>query len=247
MDAGTTDTFNRIRPSPTGKSLFKVAIRNMEMYAKEKKGILGYSFMIFSEGNYGFKGTPIVSGDNKSVISQIKTNTHEIYIAAKLAKEIGCDYFEIKPMYDVNHFGVLQKNSIADIVEEQIDKAKSLEDKNFKVIEALKLRATLRGESNLEPKEYTRCAVAHMRTLITTSGSYVCPYFRGVKHKEIGDVNTQSFQEMWKGEKRMEIMKNLNPSKDCPMHCIRHESNMFIENGLKNGFPKAQDDFDFFI
>ena len=38
MDAGTTDTFNRIRPSPTGKSLFKVAIRNMEMYAKEKKG-----------------------------------------------------------------------------------------------------------------------------------------------------------------------------------------------------------------
>ena len=247
MDAGTSETFQRIRPSPSGKSLFNVAIRNMEMYAKVKKGILGYSFMIFSEGNYGFKGTPIVSAENKFAMTEIKTNTHEIYKAAKLAKEIGCDYFEVKPMYDVNHFSVLQKDSIADIVEEQLDKVKSLTDDNFKVIEALKLRATLHGDSNLEPKEYTRCTIAHMRTLVTSSGSYVCPYFRGVGHKEIGNINTTSFEEMWKGEKRMNIMKNLNPSKDCPMHCIRHESNLYIENGLKNGFPKSVDDFDFFI
>lgn len=245
MDAGTDQTFNRIRPSPTGKSLFNNAIRNMEIFSKVKKGILGYSFMVFSEGNYGFKGIPITNG--RSDLAAINTNVNEIYVAAKLAKEIGCEYFEVKPMYDVNHFSVIQKNSIADIVEEQIDKARTLEDGNFKVIEALKLRSTLRGESNLEPKEYTRCAVAQMRTLVTSSGVYVCPYFRGSESKLIGDVNSQSFNEMWHGEQRLRVMKELNPSRDCPMHCIRNESNLYIENGLKNGFDSPIDDFDFFI
>jgi MoaA/NifB/PqqE/SkfB family radical SAM enzyme len=246
MDAATSETFNRIRPSKTGKSLFDSAINNMQAYARVKQGKLGYSFMVFSEGNYGFKGVAINTEKVQS-LSHIKTNAHEIYAAARLAREIGCDYFEVKPMYDVNHYSVMQKQAIADMVEEQIDHAKTLETDSFKVFEALKLRATLRGESNLEPKTYTRCAVAHMRTLVTSSGVYVCPYFRGVESKNIGDIDTMSFKEMWHGQKRMAIMENLDPSRDCPMHCIRHESNITIEDGLKNGFDAPIDDYDLFI
>ena len=246
VDAATSDTFNRIRPSKAGKSLFNTVIRNMELYAKHKRGILGYSFMIFSEGNYGFKGIPIAQG-KLDAFSHIKTNVHEIASGAKLAKEIGCNYFEVKPMYDVNHFSVMQQNSIADIVEEQLDLAKRLEDKNFQVIEALKLRATLRGESNLEPKSYKRCAVSQLRTLVTSSGAYVCPYFRGVESKKIGDINTQTLTELWHGEQRKKIMSTLDPSKDCPMHCIRNESNIMIEGQLKDSFPKPIDDYDIFI
>lgn len=246
MDAATSETFNRIRPSKTGKSLFDSAISNMQSYAKVKKGKLGYSFMVFSEGNYGFKGIAIHTDKVQSLL-HIKTNAHEIYAAAKLAREIGCDYFEVKPMYDVNHYSVMQKKAIADMVEEQIDYAKTLETDSFKVFEALKLRATLRGESNLEPKNYTRCAVAHMRTLVTSSGVYVCPYFRGVESKNIGDINNMSFKEMWHGKKRMGVMEQLDPSRDCPMHCIRHESNLMIEDGLKNGFSKPINDYDLFI
>ena len=246
MDAATSETFNRICPSKTGKSLFHSAISNMEAFARVKKGTLGYSFMVFSEGNHGFKGIPISTSMPKS-LSEIKTNVHEIYDGAKLAREIGCDYFEVKPMYDVNHFSIIQKQAIADIVEDQLEYAKSLETDKFKVIEALKLRASLRGESNLEPKSYTRCAVASMRTLVTSSGVYVCPYFRGQDNKKIGDISNMSFTEMWHSESRAEIMKNLNPSIDCPMHCIRNESNIAIENFLKNGFDSPTDDYDFFI
>jgi len=246
MDAATSETFNRIRPSKTGKSLFDSAINNMQAYAKVKQGKLGYSFMVFSEGNYGFKGVAI-NTDKVQSLSHIKTNAHEIYAAARLAREIGCDYFEVKPMYDVNHYSVMQKQAIADMVEEQIDHAKTLETDSFKVFEALKLRATLRGESNLEPKTYTRCAVAHMRTLVTSSGVYVCPYFRGVESKNLGDIDTMSFKEMWHGQKRMAIMEKLDPSRDCPMHCIRHESNITIEDGLKNGLGAPIDDYDLFI
>lgn len=246
MDAGSAETFNRIRPSRTGNSLFDAAIDNMRAFAAVKRGVLGYSFMVYSEGNYGFKGLA-TAADRVQKLSHVKTNAHEIFLAAQIARDIGCNYFEVKPMYDVNHFAVLQHTAIADIVEEQIDHAKRLETENFKVIEAVKLRATLRGESNLEPKDYHRCAVAHMRTLVTPSGVYVCPYFRGVEMKKVGDIAETSFLDMWHGAQRQEIMAHLDPSVDCPMHCIRHESNLSVERMVAGGFPDGTPDYDLFI
>lgn len=246
MDAGTKETFNRIRPSKTGKSMFTVAIRNMEAFAKVKRGKLGYSFMVFNQGSYGFKGIPIQSGALDSV-KHITTNVHEIYKAAKLAREIGCDYFELKPMYDVNHYAIMQPAELTKVVDEQIHLAKMLETADFKVLEASKLWSSLHGESNLEPKEYHRCAISQVRTLITSSGVYVCPYFRGNESKRIGDIRRQSFSAMWHGKQRHEVLQELDPSRDCQMHCIRHESNQTIERWLKGGFPLPCEDFDLFI
>jgi MoaA/NifB/PqqE/SkfB family radical SAM enzyme len=246
MDAGTDATFNRIRPSSTGKSLFNSAIRNMEVFARSKRGKLGYSFMIFNEGEFGFKGIPI-KGNSLDKFRHLKTNVNEIYTAAKLAREIGCDYFEIKPMYDVNHFAIIQPKELTLIVDEQVAMAKELETPNFKILEASKLWASLHGESNLEPKEYKRCAITQARTLITPSGVYVCPYFRGQEQQKIGDIQKQSFSNMWHGSLRKEVINQLNPSKDCSMHCIRHESNQTIERWLAGGFPLPTDDFDLFI
>lgn len=248
VDAGSSTTFQRIRPSKAGTSLFDEVIKNMETYAraKPKDRILGYSYMIFAEGDYGFKGIPVKAAGAAEKIAKLKqeihTNAHEIYLAAKIAKNIGCDYFEIKPMYDVNHFSVLQSQQVADMVEDQLHKIKELEDDSFQIIEATKLRASLRGESNLEPKAYTRCAVSQLRTLITPSGVYVCPYFRGVEHKKIGDVNNDSFLGMWNGPQRKEVISRLDPSRDCPMHCIRNDSNIYIEKLIVDKFHVAHED-----
>jgi MoaA/NifB/PqqE/SkfB family radical SAM enzyme len=246
MDAGTNDTFNRIRPSKVGKSLFSTAIKNMEAFARVKHGKLGFSFMIFNEGDFGFKGIPI-KGGSIDHLKHIRTNVHEIYIAAKLARDIGCDYFEVKPMYDVNHYAIIQPTELTRIVDEQVAMAKELETDTFKVLEATKLWAALHGESNLEPKEYKRCAVTQVRTLITPSGVYVCPYFRGSEHKKIGNILHQSFDQMWHGPQRAQVIGHLDPSRDCAMHCIRHESNQTIERWLKGGFPLPCDDFDLFV
>jgi MoaA/NifB/PqqE/SkfB family radical SAM enzyme len=246
MDAGTDETFNRIRPSKTGKSLFSIAIRNMEQFARVKKGKLGYSFMIFNEGEFGFKGIPI-SRDKPQIIKSIKTNVNEIFKAAKLAREVGCDYFEIKPMYDINHFAIIQPKELTKIVEEQIARARELETSDFKILEATKLWASLHGTSNLEPKQYQRCVTAQTRTLVTPSGVYVCPYFRGNETKKIGNILDQSFSEMWSGEQRQSIIEKLNPSVDCTMHCIRHDSNQTIERWIKGGYPLPNRDFDFFV
>jgi len=246
MDAGTSETFNRVRPSRTGKSLFDSAIKNIELFAKHKKGSLGYSFMIFNEGNYGFRGIPLVSGALDKV-AHIKTNVHEIYKAAELARNIGCDYFEVKPMYDINHFSVMQPENVTHIVDEQLLKARALNTDSFKVLEATKLWASLHGESNLEAKEYRRCVSAETRTLITPSGVYVCPYFRGTEHKNLGRIQDMSFSDLWHGPIRSNVIKKLDPSKDCPMHCIRHDSHLIVENWIKGGYPLPNEDFDLFI
>jgi len=246
MDSGTSETFNRIRPSRTGKSMFSSAIQNMQAFAKVKRGKLGFSFMVFNEGDYGFKGIPIRSGALDSV-KHITSNVHEIYQAAKLAREIGCDYFELKPMYDVDHYAVMQPAWLTEVVNEQIELAKTLENEDFKVLEASKLWASLQGESNFEPKEYNRCAISQARTLVTPSGVYVCPYFRGNETKRIGDIRRQSFSTMWHSEQRKSVLQHLDPSRDCRMHCIRHESNQTVERWLKGGFPLPCDDFDLFI
>ena len=244
MDAGSSETFRKLRPSRHGKSLFDATIDNMRAFAQAKQGRLGYSFMVYSQGDHGFKDIPITDKTNGI---DLATNAHEIFEAAQLAREIGCDYFEVKPMYDVNHYAVMPPGWVAEIVTAQINLAKQLETQHFKVVEAVKLHAALRGDSNLEPKHYTHCSVAQLRTLVTPSGVYVCPYFRGRAHKKIGDIHNTSFTDMWHGKQRAQVMAQLNPSHDCPMHCIRHESNLALEQAIKNGFTNPVDDYDFFI
>ena len=55
----------------------------MSELIKDKKGKVGYSFVILSKKD---KDGKILS-----------TNAVDLTKAAKVAKEIGCDYFEVKP------------------------------------------------------------------------------------------------------------------------------------------------------
>jgi len=245
MDAASSETYNFFRPSPSGKSMFDKAVDNMSNLAKIKKGKLGYSFLILTEGEFD-KNNP--QSDNNNVVSVARSNVSEIYKGAVLAKEIGCDYFEIKPEYDIHHYSVVQKANLMSQAKDLIEKTKTLQDDNFFVLEATKLHHVLNGEPNEEPKDYKRCAVSQLRTLVTPSGVYVCPYFRGNEEKSIGDVNKVSFNEMWQGDARKNVMDKLDPSKDCRFHCIRHESNLILENHI-SGTQRLDpvEDFDYFV
>jgi len=215
VDAATQQTFDILRPPKKGGSVFKKVIINMEKLAKIKKGKLGFSFLIRSEAD--------------CVIS----NIHEIYNAAKLAKEIGCDYFEIKPSYNykngVAHTLVKHSENRIRELKEQLEKIEELVDENFSVIKAITLDEVLNGIKREQVKNYDFCPVAELRTLITPLGVYVCPYWRGNDKFKLGDVKNMSFKEMWNSEEKKRVMRWLNPSKHCAnLHCLRHESNLEI-------------------
>lgn len=226
MDVATDEMFKNLRPTKTGKSKFDIVVNNMKMLAKKKKGILGYSFLIRTKAD-GLIENP--AGSNIGLIEH--TNVYEIYEAAKLAKEIGCDYFELKPSYDDFHQIVMHSEKDMNTARQQLDLSKKLEDQNFRILESVMLESALKREKiGNQIKKYHKCRSAELRTLVTPSGCYVCPYFRGEHSKKIGDLRFQTLDEMWNGNQRKDIMKKLDPSKECSnLHCIRHETNQEIE------------------
>lgn len=239
MDAGTDETFTKLRPTKNGKSKFDKVLSNMRELAKRKKGKLGYSFLLRT----------------KADLFGIESNIHEIYSAAELAKEIGCDYFEVKPSYsytnDADHFLVQHDKESMQEAKEIIDRLKDLETDNFKILKSVNLPYSLEGKQHIQPKAYTSCPATQLRTLITPTGGFLCPYFRGKKHRKIGDLKEQTLTEMWNGKERAKTMEKLNPQVDCTMHCIRHLSNTEVFNIIdknKKGEPiDFVEEFDRFI
>ncbi len=236
VDAGVEETYNKLRPTLNGLSGFRKVIRNMEMLAKRKKGLLGYSFLVRYEGD---------------LLENKNTNINEIYEACRIAKEIGCDYFEIKPLYNLNHHLVLIDEKFVPKIKEQIERCEELVDENFKVIKAVNLDFAIEGKSPFQPKDYTSCPIAKLRTLITPHGVYVCPYFRGNSKFKLGDVKDITFDKMWKSSQKKEVLNRLNPSKDCTFYCLRDLSikEIFkIISILKSGEKiEVKEDRDLFI
>lgn len=216
MDAATPETFYKLRPAKNKENVFNKIIENMRMLAKVKKGNLGFSYLIRTEAD-GFG---------------IESNIHEIYDAARLAKDIGCDYFEVKPSYSYangqDHALVVHSKERMDEAKVEIAKLDSLVDDNFKVIKAINLDDSLNMVQRKQEKTYKKCFVAELRTLITPSGVYICPYWRGKDKYNIGNAHITSIKDIWDSERRQQVMKFAKPCNVCPFHCLRDESNKEI-------------------
>jgi len=239
MDAGSDEMYNKLRPSKDGVSKFHKVVENMRELAKIKKGKLGYSYLIRTAAD-GFG---------------LESNIHEIYDAAVLARNIGCDYFEVKPSYQyadgIDHALVKHSKEDMDKARIEINRLDELETASFSIVKSINLESSLNGIENPQDKEYTTCPVTELRTLICPSGVFVCPYWRGKEKFKVGELNNSSFVDMWNGEKRNEVMGFLDPSKHCSFHCLRHESNLevfkMIEKTKNNENMPILNEFDRFI
>ena len=221
VDAGCAEVFQEYRPHVSGKSQFTKVIEGMKKISKIKKTKLGYSFLVLEK--QGADRTKSESGSN-----YVETNATDIFKAAKLAKEIGCDYFEVKPSFDPFHFLNDTSKLMTNIIKSELDLCKSLVDNNFNIISPYTLKKTMEGEKKQE-KNYSRCLTAEMRTVLSPSGAYVCPYHRGNTNLKIGDPTVESLRDIWFGKTRKEIMEKLDPRKHCQFHCIRHKTNIELE------------------
>ena len=243
VDAGCEEVFQQYRPHISGVSQFNKVIDGMKSIAKIKKSKLGYSFLVLEKQDADRK--KLKDGSN-----QVETNATDIFKAAKLAKEIGCDYFEVKPSFDPFHFLNDTGKLLTNIIKSQLDMCEPLKDNNFSIISPYTLERTMDGEKKQE-KEYQRCLTTEMRTVLSPSGAYVCPYHRGNTNLKIGDPTVESFKDIWYGKTRKEIMDKLDPRKHCEFHCIRHKTNQELEklDKMEADFEniKISENFDRFI
>lgn len=213
MDAGSEALFDKLRPTKSGRSAFKSILENMEALGKKKKGLMGYSYLLQSPA------------DGENVVN----NLNDLLLAAKLAKNVGCDYFEVKPSYawrgDVPHALMVHSSEFLTQAKMIIEELDTLEDDSFSILHAINLKHSLEGVQAVQLKDYTVCPSAQLRTLVTPKGVYVCPYWRGKDNFRLGDLNQQSLVELWSSEEKVSAMKRLDPSRDCKFHCLRHDTN----------------------
>ena len=229
VDAATTDTYRTFRPSRKGDSVFDHVIENMRRFAAVKKGALGYSFLVM-----------VRQDDGKPAIS----NHHEVLAAAELAKSIGCDYFEVKAMFDKGHHIVGLAEDVLASIADQLEQARCLEGPDFEIVNSSTLDSLRDQVGPIQPKDYHRCRVAELRTLVTSSGVFVCPYRRGNPAAMLGDAVTESLVDIWDRSDRGII----DPSRDCTFHCARHTSNLELHQiAVGNGRPVLESDLDLFI
>lgn len=230
LDAATVETHNIFRPGGRSVPVFPQIMANMMALAKSKRGKLGYSFLLMYR----------TGGQGQAPAS----NYHELAAAGKLAKQIGCDYFEVKAFFDEGHFIMQIPQELRATLYEQMAELQELEEENFQVLESSTVQSLLHGEPRVKPKEYSRCLTTELRTTITPSGVYVCPYHRGNKNARIGDIANESLVEMW----RKADTGIVNPSEQCRFHCARHETNCELAlMGQKLQARSLVEDYDFFI
>ena len=169
-----------------------------------------------------------------------------------MAKDIGCDYFEVKPSYSyangADHALVIHSKEKMNEARKEIEKLDSLVSNDFKVIKAINLEDSLNCVQTKQIKNYDKCYVAELRTLVTLSGVYVCPYWRGKQQYSIGDAKTTSIKEIWQSQRRREVMSRTKPCDVCNFHCLRNESNKEIIKILQSKNTKQiLAEFDRFI
>ncbi|MGP4103998.1 radical SAM protein [Nonomuraea sp. KM90] len=212
VDAATEDTYGRVRPDRRGRSQFGKVIANMRVLAEKKTGALGYSFLL------------ITRFDDSNRL--VESNHAEVLPAAQLAKDIGCDYFELKAMFDNKHRVVPLPDDVLMSVRAQVRQAQKLRDGSFD----LEFSSTFTSVADQRPadqeKSYHTCPVAELRTLITPTGVYKCSYHRGNRQALLGDAVERNFIDLWREADQTVI----DPSQDCDFHCARHQTNLDIVN-----------------
>lgn len=229
MDAGTERTYGVFRPDRGGRSRFNHVISNMRQLAAVKTGALGYSFLVMTRRD--------ARGDT------LASNVAEIAQAAALARDIGCDYFEVKAVLDEDHYIQSQPAHVLAELDSQLAQLDAMTTDSFEVNYSLTMTALIGDGPTEQPKGYTTCTTTELRTLVTPSGVYVCPYHRGNAHMRLGDVVDESFADMWARADRSIV----NPSRDCRFHCARHASNLLIGDMATGRAPDPVDDYDPFI
>ena len=150
---------------------------------------------------------------------------------AKQLREIGIDYLTIKPysqhLHSINSF-VIDYDALLELEEE----IKQYKTENFQVY----FRANAIKNAHHE-KCYSQCLGLPFMTHIDAKGNvWPCVAHIGMDEFCYGNIYEQTFEEIWEGKKRQEIIKKLNGldiNKVCREACRLDEINKYL-NELKH-------------
>ena len=150
---------------------------------------------------------------------------NEMYQAAVLSKSLGVDYLQYRPMF-------MQANKNTGYSVEEIDSklvpCLAESTKSYQVLYS-KHKYDMMKEKNMG-RYYKKCYGQQFSTVIAADGCiYVCCHMRGNKKYCIGNLNKNTFTEIWNSDKRQEVIKKIN-FKDCIPLCRDNTFNQVLWN-----------------
>lgn len=154
-------------------------------------------------------------------------NANDVFNTAKLSKELGVDYYVLKPFSYHPQNKYQPANRLYLTHRDELKKAETLATNDFTVI----IRwATFADEGR---RDYDQCfGLPFLVQVSADGGVYSCCPFFGDKRFLYGNLYQEPFEQILKGWRRKEVMKyvieKINVHKECMTHCRHHNINKFV-------------------
>lgn len=149
--------------------------------------------------------------------------------AAGIAHGVGVDYVQFRPYQIDNRLDLDGMRQYLDLDEfyAEFEKARKLAGPTFNVAcSSYKYECIRDGSASpISPV----CYGQHFTTVVNAKGDmYVCCHLKSTPKYCIGNLLEQPFDEIWRGERRQEVMAALDPA-DCVPFCRCHGMNRDLE------------------
>ena len=235
LDAGRQETFQEMHlPRSKRTRLLAICQSATEIKQTNPTVSLGFSFIV-SWAGATVEGRPIVD------------NVDEMAQAARLAKDSGFDYIAFKPLLDRDEDGAEAirlgeegdgaAHSRAALVARlagQLAVARALEDGTFRVHSSPNLvaldDARSLDRSRVQP---ARCHMRLFRQVLTPTGVYGCPVYRGNSKDQIGPSVSYAGAEQFLHARRrtIELTDSFDASVECrEISCLYNSTNWWLED-----------------
>jgi len=230
IDAATEKTFARSH-NPKNNITLKTILSNAREFKKINTSIsMGYSFVIVWEGIY-------ING------KELCPNIDEIPEAVRLAKDSDFDYISFKPCllkldYSQKEslFDPPDKNREKKVIKEimnNLQTAKKIANNKIKILESVNLSELISGKVHEMKRQPVICHAQFFRTVVTPSGIFHCPAFRGADKAIIAGHNGYNNKDRFNTsqKKLARSIANFDAEQECSViACFYHHLNWWIEN-----------------
>ena len=145
---------------------------------------------------------------------------HEMTVAARRAKEVGCRYIGFKRV--IADTEIFDAEMLMNIESNYLFARRQYESEDFSVM-GFRIYNFHDGRNR---KPYPICLGHHLIGILCANGEmYACCSMRGVAEYSYGNIREQSLSEIWHSEKRKAVLEKISQGQ-CRHRCVGHTSFM---------------------
>ncbi len=239
LDSGTNDTFIRMH-KPINKSITLESL--CEWVPKTK--------LVNPKFRYGFSFIIVWKGAMRDDVNIVE-NFHEMVTATKLARDHQFDYISLKPFLVRSETGSevmdpekaqYELAAMTKRIRGLVDECKTYATDTFQVLESTNLRVLEAGNWRDFTHQPHMCHMQALRQVLTPTGLYNCPAYRGVDRARI--AGKEAFQDDGTANATNESLSGqlatFDAQAECAeVTCLYHDVNWWLD-----GLVKSDDDID---